>query len=608
MAFYLVALSGSSRGGCWLTDQRGLVLGRDTDCDIALQDPTISRRHCRLLLIQGEVKFEDLGSRNPALVNGRVMTCGMLNPGDEIAIGQHVFILTRALPNERRRISASPSETWSWEKGQPLALALDSVKAVEQGGPDTLNDLVLLYEIPRELSRSSSLESLLEKLGARLLERFNPEACWIALNVSDTEFSFRHSTGSLREEIIVARMLKAQREQRGLLFEERPTRNSDEANTCLMVVPLVLASVNLGALVLQSKASSPSYGEEDLRFLVLLAQSVAPLVWSFRSLDELRQENERLRKATDGTVAIIGESRAIKHVRKCVMEAARSNLSVLITGETGTGKELVARRLHALSGRSARPLVVVNCAAIPRDLFESQLFGYEKGAFTGAQDASDGLLAQAHQGTVFLDEVGDLSLDNQARVLRAIELGTFRRIGASRETQVDIRVIAATNRKMAAAVEDGSFRRDLFHRLNCFEIEIPPLRERPSDIPILAHHFFELFRHEAKRPLLGITPEALDWLRSAPWPGNVRELRNRIQRAVATRRHDRIQREDVVDSLRAEASERPASEPLSLAEVEKRHIMETLQRTDGNIQQAAKILQIGRTTLYSKLAEYGIHP
>ena len=608
MALHLVAIAGSSRGEYWPVDQQGLVLGRDADCDIIVQDPTVSRRHCKLSLVQDEVRFEDLGSRNPALVNGRVVTRGALKPGDEISLGQHRFILTHALRNERRRAGASPSDTWSWKKGQPFALELDSVRALEQSGPDTLNDLVLLYEIPRELSRSPSLESLLGGLHTRLLERFSPVNCWIGLNTHESEFSFYHSTALSKEVMPITRMKQAQREQRGLLFAERETKEGNKKHVVTMVVPLVLAEVNLGVLVLQAEAPVRTYSEEDLRFLVLLAQSVAPPIWSFRSVDELRRENERLRAEAGGAVAIIGESRAIKHIRKCVAEAAKSNLSVLITGETGTGKELVARRIHALSSRRARPLVVVNCAAIPRDLFESQLFGYEKGAFTGALEAFDGLLAQADQGTVFLDEVGDLSLDNQARVLRAIELGTFRRIGAAQETHVDIRVIAATNKKMAAAVEDGSFRRDLFHRLNGFEIEAPPLRDRPSDIPILAQHFFETLKHEAKRPLSGISPEAIEYLRSASWPGNVRELRNRIQRAIAISRHDQIQIDGVWDSSRVDASGDSSIEPLSLAEVEKRHIIRALQWTGGNIQQAAKLLQIGRTTLYSKLAEYNIQP
>jgi DNA-binding NtrC family response regulator len=249
--------------------------------------------------------------------------------------------------------------------------------------------------------------------------------------------------------------------------------------------------------------------------------------------------------------------------------------------------------------------VTVNCAAIPRELFEGELFGHEKGAYTGAHDARPGLVSCAHGGTLFLDEVGDLSLENQARILRVVEYGVFRAVGASTETRVNLRVVAATNRDIEAAIKSGGFRVDLYHRLNGFEIHIPPLRERASDIAPLAEHFFQIGKGEAKRTLAGIAPEALDHLRSRPWPGNVRELRNCILRAIATARHDAIALGDVLDRV-PRGPVGPVQPSLSLVEAEKTHIGATLRKCNGNIREAAKILQVSPSTLYRKITQYGI--
>ncbi|MBI3118990.1 MAG: sigma-54-dependent Fis family transcriptional regulator [Candidatus Hydrogenedentes bacterium] len=372
-----------------------------------------------------------------------------------------------------------------------------------------------------------------------------------------------------------------------------------------MACPVLLASRSLAVLALQSDLSHGVYDEEDLRFLVLLAQSLAPALYALKSIEQLRRDNELLRGSAAEPLRILGNSRAIRHVRALVARAAKSVLNVLVLGETGTGKELAARSIHILSPRRTRPLVVVNCAAIPRDLFESEVFGHVKGAFTGAVEPSEGLLAQASGGTLFLDEVGDLSLENQARLLRAVDTGTFRQVGAKQESRVDIRVVAATNMDIAAAVREGSFRKDLYHRLNGFEIQIPPLRERPSDIPILAQHFFDLGRNRAKRPLRGMTPESLAYLASRSWPGNVRELRNVVERGIASTTRDVLMPQNLIES-RSDSSPEPTGEELTLESVQLRHIAEILRQCGGNVPQAARILQISRSSLYAKIAEYGL--
>jgi len=257
--------------------------------------------------------------------------------------------------------------------------------------------------------------------------------------------------------------------------------------------------------------------------------------------------------------------------------------------------------------RKRGPFVTVNCAAIPHELFESFMFGYERGAFTGADRSSRGFLAEAHGGIIFLDEVGDLSLSNQARILRSIEYGTYRRPGADQDSRVDVRVVSATNRDLRAAAQQGAFREDLFHRLNGFEISLPPLRERVEDIPELAQHFFELAKQQAKRPVRAVAPEAMEILQTQNWTGNVRELRNCILRAVSIAQGDTIRAEDALDNLSGPRRREEGQDAASLADIEKKHIAHTMTRYGGNVSKAAKALGISRSTLYEKLRLYELN-
>ena len=612
LAFQLIAISGKHKGAFWTLDDSGLVLGRDGKCDIQVADPVVSRRHCRILLKVDRVHFEDLGSRNLALVNGIPTDAGFLKAGDEIAIGRERFLVSRTGPGKRSEAPEKAPDTVSWEKGQPIYLEVDSTKPATQTRPRTVQDLATLYEAAREFSSADSMGELLATLRQCLVERFKPLRLWIALVHNKDELTFcEHGEDGDVPAFSgapppVETMKKALQEGRGLIVPREKRKSGKKTTVFTLVSPVVLGRVNVAVLGLQTQAPHGTYDEEDLRFLVLLGQSLAPVICAVENVEQLRRDNERLMAWAGESVTLIGKSRAMRSVRSQLGKAAKSDLSVLITGETGTGKELVARMIHAQSPRQAKPLVVVNCAAIPRDLFESQLFGYEKGAFTGADQASVGLLAQAHCGTLFLDEIGDLSFDNQARILRAIENGTFHRVGAREETCVDIRVIAATNKDVPTAIKEGLFRNDLYHRLNGFEIHIPSLRERPSDVPVLAEHFFQLDKNRAKRPLAGIAPEAIEHLQSRHWSGNVRELRNCIRRAVSVARHEMIRLDDVISFSEASAAHVPEDEPLSLEEVEKRHIAAILRQCGGNVRDAAKALRIGRSTLYKKIADYNI--
>jgi DNA-binding NtrC family response regulator len=305
---------------------------------------------------------------------------------------------------------------------------------------------------------------------------------------------------------------------------------------------------------------------------------------------------------------MIGRDEKMLIVFEWIRTAAKSDISVLILGPTGSGKEVVARMIHELSRRSAAKFQAVNCAALPDTLFESEIFGYEKGAFTGAVDRKPGRLELAHDGTLFLDEIGDLSLVAQAKLLRVLEERRFERLGGHRSIAVDFRLISATNRPLEQFVRDGRFREDLYFRVNAFAIRLPSLRERQVDIPVLADRFLTRYCTAHGLPQNGkeLTREALDLMLGYPWPGNIRELESTISRAAlsAPGRLIRAQDLDFLQTERGAQRERM----LSLAEAERAHILRVLEAVQWEMKEAARVLDISRGTLYRKIAEYGLEP
>jgi two-component system response regulator HydG len=320
-------------------------------------------------------------------------------------------------------------------------------------------------------------------------------------------------------------------------------------------------------------------------------------------------ENRSLQRRLDelvGAGEIIGESPAIRQLMALVKQVAPSASTILIRGESGTGKELVARALHEGSARRGRPFIRVNCAALPETLIESEIFGYERGAFTGAAARKEGRFELADGGTLLLDEVGDLSVATQAKLLRVLQEGEFERLGATKTLKVDVRIVAATNQDLAQLVKERRFREDLYYRLNVIAIEVPPLRERAEDIPLLAQHFLRLYAAKSHREIHGFTEAALARLRTYQWPGNVRELEHAVERAVILTRGELIDLADLPPVVsQAEPAVRVVSIPLGmpLDEVEQRLIEETLRLTKGNKELAAKLLGIASRTIYRKLKE-----
>ena len=624
--FHLTAKTGPLKGSTWPIGQKPLVVGRESACDVSILDPLVSRRHCEISSTNGSVRVRDLGSSNATFVNGESVKEVSAKTGDEVAVGNTIFIITKmqgaevsnvapvratqhspvasAPVVEEEPLSESPlPATNAMTIGEPFYLNKDADSIFKQGKPRGARDLAFLYQLTRSLSQAESVPALLTLLVGQLVEHFQPRGLSVLLWEGETLTPFATPEVRAPGGGVVERMAgKAVEANKGMLLPERLRVEEDLDLRTTMLAPLVFGKEKIGVLALQSETPARLYDETDLEFLIAVAHATAPILKAVEKLQQLKRENERLVSGMQHATAILGESAGIVKVRQLARQCARSGLSVLVLGETGTGKELVARMIHDLSDRADRPLTVVNCAAIPDELFESEVFGYERGAFTGATARKIGLFEESDRGTLFLDEIGDLSLANQARILRVLESGTFRRLGGQNDLKVDVRVVSATNRDLAAASESNQFRRDLYHRLNAFEISIPPLRDRRQDVPLLAEHFLDLARTRYPSPAERFSPEALRALQERPWKGNCRELRNVVERAVLVARGPVIQPED----LGPQAAEGSAVPFPTLEELEKGHILRALEQSGNNMKLAAQLLGIGRSTMYRKLEDLNI--
>ena len=342
---------------------------------------------------------------------------------------------------------------------------------------------------------------------------------------------------------------------------------------------------------------------DDARLVHTLRTQVE-LGRALRRTQRLESENRALRRDASKSVEIIGDSAAMQPVRRLMERVGPSDANVLVTGEHGTGKELVARWLHASSARAGKPLVIVNMGGLSEGVFESELFGHVKGAFTDAKADRVGRFELADTGTIFLDEIGNMSMAQQAKLLRVLQSREVERVGSSRPRRIDVRVISATNADLRAEVAAGRFREDLLYRLNTVEIHLPPMRERRDDVPLLAAHFLRLHAARYRKPLKGFDRDALQLLLSHPWPGNVRELDHAVERAVLMAVGDAVRATDF--ALYVDRGAGAALEEMTLEAVEKVLIQKALARWSGNVSHAAQALGLSRSALYRRMAQYGL--
>jgi Nif-specific regulatory protein len=384
---------------------------------------------------------------------------------------------------------------------------------------------------------------------------------------------------------------------------------TDLKATSLICAPVQAEGAVLGVLHLYRTGTDVRLNADDLEFALATAHQLG-LAWHrVRRQQGLTLENQALRDSLRLESELVGASSALQLVEEQASRVAATKATVLVRGESGVGKELVARAIHFSSPRKDGPFVTLNCAALTETLLESELFGHEKGAFTGATERMIGKFEAADGGTIFLDEIGEMAPNTQAKLLRVLEGQPFERVGGNTPIRVDVRVVAATNRPLEDGVRSGAFRKDLYFRLQVVQIDVPPLRDRPDDVPVIADHFLKRYSRETGRKVRGFSPGAVKKMLAYHWPGNVRELRNVIERAVALGNSPTVEEADIwLSPLEAAGPEVRAAvyEPVTLDEMERRHILQTLSHTDWNKSKAAEILGIERSTLDRKIKAYDL--
>ncbi len=623
-----------------LTAGQRFTLGRAATNNVVLKDELCSREHAEVSFSEGRWQVRDLNSLNGTRVNGeRLQTEIELVPGDDVHLGKtHLIFVedmaqlpdvpvpagsddgvsikkrlgqTRFLTPIPTDSSAPPSSTNTTTEAPPDAAARHNLS----------RDLALLYRLALDMGSANSYEELVRVVLDALLEAIPAEVGAVlsvkeggALEVTAYRHRDQATAGYSRVSEYLSREVLASRE--AVLAEsvarDRYLRNreslSDLGVTSVICAPVIFADKVLGLIHLYCIDPHKALDGEDLEFAVAVAKQLGNVIHQLQRQASLTAENRSLRDQLRVESELIGTSAPMKSVETQIGRVAGTNATVLIRGERGSGKELVARAIHYTSQRKDGPFICLNCAALTETLLESELFGHEKGSFTGATEKKVGKFEAADRGTIFLDEIGEMNVGTQAKLLRVLEGHPFERVGGSVPIKVDVRVVAATNQPLEENIRNRAFRPDLFDRLNVVAITLPPLRERRSDVPQLTDHFLKRFVRETGRKIRGFTPAAVQKLEAYHWPGNVRELRNVVERAVALSNGPLLDAADVwlssLDAASPPEATATAYQPISLEGVEKTHILRTLQFTDWNKSRSAEILGIERSTLDRKIKLY----
>ena len=579
-----------------------IMIGRGAGCNIVLDDHEVSRNHCQVGIENDAPFFRDQGSRNSTLHNAAPSDGASLNRGDKLAIGSTIFQVcsTPSVGTDRKK---GPGESTLHIVGEENNAYLQgNGDYVPEGNPHTVSDLYWLFTASRRLSEPQVREQFVATLVEIVEERLEPDGILIqGLPYTQGGGRLIHSYGNLLEQ--------ADAERRGIGDADGQEPGGkllstvlDGQRLCSMMSTITIGSEYIGSLMVQRVKDSDAYFNEDLEALVALCRSIGPLYQSVCAVERMVVQFAQVREEYMGDVSLIGESPEFETVRTAIAAANRGNMPVLIQGETGVGKELVARCIHARSDRAAKPFVTVDCSVIPDESFDAELFGQSKGANSVDDPDRFGRLRASDGGTLFLDDVGTLSLENQSKLVRILDGDSFSPVGSIESVRVDVRIMADCTKRLSDGVAAGVFRQDLYHRLCGIQIDIPPLRDRGSDIALLAEHFMAESCFGLNEPSKTFSTGALELLEQWTWPGNVRELRMCIDRAAAYS-HSTIVRPREIILHDSEDTETPAK---SLADMERVHIINLLENKAGNISATAKELGISRTTLYHKLDAYGL--
>jgi Nif-specific regulatory protein len=662
---YLVIREGSKWTDVFrLVSGQTVTIGRAPTNQIVLKDDRCSRNHAELFMSEGNWTVRDLDSRNGTLVGEKLLTSDWaLRPGDVVRIGRSQLIFVHNLSeafSDATTVVQSPEEgpaakataepgdeedssvlaayeptTITHRRGQTrfLRAAQEDESASRVG-----RAAAKLCRLAYELGKAPDTEKLAELALAGLFDGTQIDAGAVLLLPRDAT---SRTTGS-ELEVIASRTATERRYHRVSNFLATTVLREGEAvlarnvmgdsalgsrdskgeihATSVICAPVRHGRHVMGLIHLYSTDEQRVPDPDDLEYTLAVADTVAVALRNLtrqqelaENLSQVRIENVQLREALGVQSEIVGASALMREVTEEIGRAAATKATVLIRGESGVGKELVARAVHYSSPRQKNVFVCLNCAALSEDLLASELFGHEKGAFTGATDRKIGKFEAADGGTLMLDEIGEMSPNIQAKFLRVLEGHPFERVGGSKPVKVDVRAIAATNRDLERDVAEGRFRHDLFFRLRVLEILVPPLRKRTEDIPLLAEYFLNKYKAETGRKILGFSPAATDQLLGYRWPGNVRELKNVIERAVVLCRGEHIEEEDLLLSnlsttgdTAQTGAQSDAYHPCSLSDVERLHILATLRHTGWNKSRSAAILGIERSTLDRKIRRYDL--
>ncbi len=671
MTAYLVIREGSKWTDVFrLVEGESVTIGRAPTNAIVVKDERCSRNHAEIFQVQQQWTLRDLDSRNGTQVDGETVTVDYhLEPGDIIRIGNshlafvdnlsHAFpdpssVLRTSRPVDEEQgdeqLATDEDDESVFEPVEPTQITHRRVQSrfleatsddeEEPSTPKVGRAATKLCRLAFELAKTTDVISLANSALSALFESTQIDAGGLLLRGRDTQG--RRTLETL--EVIASRSESVHRYHRVSQFlastvmrdgqgvlarnvmddSQLGARDSsgDILATSVISAPIRQDGQVLGILHLYSTDAARPLDPDDLEFSLAVADTVSMTLQNLDRRQELaenlnlvRDENVQLREQLGVQSEIVGSSEAMARVEQQIGRAAPSRATVLIRGESGVGKELVARAVHFSSPRKKGPFVCLNCAALSETLLESELFGHEKGAFTGATHRKVGKFEQANKGTLMLDEIGEMSPTIQAKFLRVLEGHQFERVGGTEAIKADVRVIAATNRDLEKEVSEGRFRRDLYFRLHVLEIVVPSLRKRPEDIPELAKYFLHRYNAETGRKIRDFTPRAMEELQQYRWPGNVREMKNVIERAVVLVRGEFIDHDDLVLSTLKTAGDTETGGstggesgesfvPCSLAEMEQQHIQATLDSTGWNKSKAASILGIERSTLDRKIQRY----
>jgi len=607
------------------------TIGQDAVNTIPLEDTLVSGHHCSLEFRDNRIILSDLDSHSGTFVNGIPVKQRELQSGDEVAIGASVFLF------EAVKSESAPSSPIQIYDGDAL-----NIRVMELHSEELINllpaslaalsqparmarSLSSLLQISRAIGSLRDEESLPWQLLAMIFDVIPAERGAILLLEQDShevrsQVAWDRHSGPdhpvhisrevLRRVIETgSSLLGSGAKEQELLRAVEGVNNGEQLS--LLCIPMISRKKPIGIIYLESSSPSTGLTEFDFQLLTAIAGLGVIGIENARQFEQLGSENQRLRAEVSLTHDMVGRSPRMREVYQFIERVAPSDSTVLISGESGTGKELAARAIHKNSPRKNQPFVALNCAALTETLLESELFGHEKGAFTSAISLKKGFLEVAEGGTIFLDEIGELSPILQAKLLRVLQEREFVRVGGTRSIKINVRFLAATNKDLQKAVRDERFRADLFHRLNVISLVLPGLREHSEDIPVLAEHFAARHAKNCNRNINGISHEALACLTQYDWPGNIRELENAMERAVVVGSSDRILIEDlpetVLDSVKRGAFA-PAKYHDAVRNLKKQLILGALNQSTGSITEAAKILGVHPNYLHRLMRNLELRP